>query len=95
MSVKKLYESKDASINVGVEFKASRFLFGFAYTEAPFTLEVRMRMLAVHLWCFCFTFTRFFIREATAEEIAAEARRRGRDLRSATRQSGKHKRRRR
>jgi len=95
VSVKKLYETKDSSINIGVEFKASRFLFGFAYTEAPFTLEVRMRMLAIHVWCLCFTFTRFFIKEATRAEIEAEARRRGRDLRSATRQSGKHKRRRR
>jgi hypothetical protein len=91
VSVIKLYESKDASINVGVEFKASRFLFGFAYTEAPFTLEVRMRMLALHLWCFCFTFTRFFIRQATAEEIAAEARRRGRDLRPTRKQRGKRR----
>lgn len=80
MTVKKLYEAKDASINVSVEFRATRFLFGFAYTEAPFTHEVRMRMLALHLWCLCFTFTRFFVKEATPEEIRAEARRRGRDV---------------
>jgi hypothetical protein len=94
VSVIKLYESKDASINVGVEFKASRFLFGFAYTEAPFTLEVRMRMVALHVWCCCFTFTRFYLKQATKAEVEAEARRRGRDLRTPTRQSGRHKRKR-
>lgn len=104
MTVKKLYEAKDASINVSVEFKPSRFLFGFAYTEAPFTREVRMRMVALHLWCLCLTFTRFSIQQATAAEIEREARMRGRDLgkgpkeaqvRSATRQSGKARRKRR
>jgi len=78
VTVKKLYEARDASINVSVEVRLTRALLGFAYTEAPFTHEVRMRMLAVHLVCFCFTFTRFFLREATPAEIRQEMERRGR-----------------
>jgi hypothetical protein len=78
VTVKKLYEARDGSINVSAEFRLSRFLFGFAYTEAPFTNEVRMRMLALHLWCVCVTFTRFFLRDATPAEIRKEMERRGR-----------------
>lgn len=81
MTVHKLFEAKDGSINVSVEFKASRFLFGFAYTQAPFTPEVKMRMVAMHFWCLCITFTRFWIECATPAELDDEARRRGRNLR--------------
>jgi len=81
VTCKKLYESRDASINISVEPRFTRLLLGFAYTEAPFTTQVRMRMIALHLLWFCFTFTRFSIHEATQAEIQAEARRRGRDLR--------------
>jgi len=80
MTAKKLYEANDASLNISVEFRASRFLFGFAFTEAPFTSEIHMRMIALHLWCLCFSFTRFSIRNATPEEILEERKRRGRDL---------------
>lgn len=93
MTVKKLYEARDASINVSMEIRLSRFLFGFAYTEAPFTHEVRMRMLALHLWCFCITFTRFFLREATPAEIQAEMDRRGRAVGISRRPKGGSKRR--
>ena len=92
MAVHKLFESQDASINVSAEFKPSRFLFGVAYTEAPFTLEVRMRMFAIHIWCVCLTFTRFFVKEATQEEIRREMERRGRNLNVPKRKPGKRRR---
>lgn len=84
--IKKLYEAKDASLNISVEMKPTRFLVGFAYTQAPFTKEVWMRMIAVHILFMCFSFTRFSVRSATHAEIEAEARRRGRDLRVPKRQ---------
>lgn len=93
MTVKKLYEARDGSINVSAEVRFSRGLLGFAYTEAPFTPEVWMRMIAIHLWCVCITFTRFSIREATPAEIQREMDRRGRAVGMSRKPKGGSKRR--
>lgn len=91
MTVKKLYATQDGSLNVSVEVRLTRFLLGFAYTQAPFTNEVYMRMFALHVACFCFTFTRFFLRDATPAEIQAEMDRRGRAVGMSRKKGPKRK----
>lgn len=60
MRALKLYETKDASLNISVEFNPFRFLFGAAYTEALMRKDVGMRMVTIHLPFLCLSFTRFF-----------------------------------
>lgn len=85
MNVKKLYESKDASLNVSFQLDLLRWLAGMCYTAAPFNREIRMVMVALHLGPLCFTFTSFRMVEPPPALRSKPV------MRSATKQSGKYK----
>lgn len=84
--MRKLYESKDASLNVSVDVSWRRLIFGGAYQEAPFNADIGMRMFVIHLAFASVTFTRFFVRERPPERSKHDG------FRSPTKQSGKGKR---
>lgn len=81
--IKRIYEAKDASLNVSAEVDFFRFLVGIAHIEAPFNKDVHMRVISLHVGPICVTFTRFSL---TVPKVGP--RRPASDLRSPTRQSG-------
>lgn len=80
MTTHKIYESKDSSLNISFEVKFTRLLLGFAYTEAPFSREVKMRMVTMHILCLCLCFVVFSNNVATPGEIRHEIEQRGRNI---------------
>jgi len=55
----RLFETKDASLNISYMFSFLRFLVGVSYMSGAASPATDMRMIAVHLGPICFTFTRF------------------------------------
>jgi len=80
MTAIKLFETKDHAFNISFEVKLTRLLLGGAYTEAPFSREVKMRMVTLHLLVLCLCFVVFSNNEASAEEVRREFEARGRIL---------------
>lgn len=79
----KLFETKDASLNISVSFDLVRWLVGLAYQDSMMNSELRMKMIVLHLGPACFAFTRFsIVLHAAGGSRRAE--------RSPTRQSGKN-----
>lgn len=81
----KLFETKDASLNFSLNYDFRRFIFGIAYTDGSMAAQVGMRMFVFHVAFVSFTVTSFF-------HLPAPPAPKNTSRRSATRKSGKRKR---
>jgi hypothetical protein len=80
----KLYEAKDASLNISLRLDPLCWMVGPAMAIADVTRDVKVRMVSLHLGPACFSFTAFGIRDEPLPRAPLHRR-------SPTRQSGQWK----
>lgn len=70
----KLFASKDASIDISINWDFRRLIVGGAYTDAAFNRDVKMRMFVFHLLFVSLCLTSFSAVERAEEPAPKPAR---------------------